>query len=129
MKLLVVGGKLQGAEACSWPPRQAGRRCWWTAGRRHRGAGLADRHVVADVTADAALTRALVASCDAVLPACEDLATLEWLCAQAPSWDTPLLFDLRGPTASPSPSSLRANSSPASACRWAVPGRPVACRP
>ena len=57
-------------------------------------AGLADRHVVADVTADAALTRALVASCDAVLPACEDLATLEWLCAQAPSWDAPLLFDL-----------------------------------
>ena len=39
-------------------------------------AGLADRHVVADITADEARRAALVTACDAVLPACEDEATL-----------------------------------------------------
>jgi 3-methylornithine--L-lysine ligase len=94
MRLLVVGGKLQGTEAC-YLAAKAG---WETllVDRREAppAAGLADRHVVADVTAEAALTATLVARCDAVLPACEDLATLVWLAARAPEWEAPLLFDL-----------------------------------
>ena len=94
MKLLVVGGKLQGTEAV-YLAQKAG---WETVLVDRRDAppasGLADRHVVADVTADETVTRSLVRSCDAVLPACEDLATLEWLAARMPGWDVPLLFDI-----------------------------------
>src|SRR5665648_984228 len=62
----------------SWPP----------------AAGLADRHVVADIIADETRSRALVTACDAVLPACEELTTLEWLAERVPAWGVPLLFDL-----------------------------------
>jgi len=94
VKLLVVGGKLQGTEA-AYLAAKAG---WETVlvDRREAppAAGIADRHVVADITADEALARSLVRSCDAVLPACEDLATLTWLSDHAPAWGVPLLFDL-----------------------------------
>jgi pyrrolysine biosynthesis protein PylC len=94
VKLLIVGGKLQGTEAV-YLAQKAG---WETVLVDRRDAppasGLADRHVVADVTADETVTRSLVRSCDAVLPACEDLATLEWLAARVPGWDVPLLFDI-----------------------------------
>jgi 3-methylornithine--L-lysine ligase len=94
VRLLIVGGKLQGTEA-AYLAAKAG---WETVLGAGRGAppaaGLADRHVVADVTADEDLTRRLVASCDAVLPACEDEPTLAWLAERAPAWDVPFLFDL-----------------------------------
>ena len=94
MRLLVVGGKLQGTEAV-YLAAKAG---WETVlvDRREAppAAGLADRHVVADISADETLAMALVAACDAVLPACEDLGTLEWLAARVPAWGVPLLFDL-----------------------------------
>ena len=50
--------------------------------------------MIADVTADEARTRSLVASCDAVLPACEDAPTLAWLAERVPGWGVPFLFDL-----------------------------------
>ncbi len=94
MKILVVGGKLQGTEAV-YLAAKAG---WETVlvDRREAppAAGLADRHVVADVTADDVLAKTLVTACDAVLPACEDLQTLEWLAGRVPAWGVPLLFDL-----------------------------------
>jgi pyrrolysine biosynthesis protein PylC len=94
VRLLIVGGKLQGTEAVYL----AGKAGWETVlvDRREAppAAGLADRHVVADVTADEDLTRRLVASCDAVLPACEDLPTLAWLSERVPAWGVPFLFDL-----------------------------------
>ena len=94
MKLLVVGGRLQGTEAV-YLAAKAG---WETilVDRREAppAAGLADRHVVADLAADDTLAQALVNACDAVLPACEDLATLEWLAEHVPAWGVPLLFDL-----------------------------------
>jgi 3-methylornithine--L-lysine ligase len=94
MKLLIVGGKLQGTEACYL----AGKAGYETVlvDRREAppAAGLADQHVVTDITADEARARALVTACDAVLPACEDLATLEWLEQRTPAWGVPLLFDL-----------------------------------
>jgi len=94
MRLLVVGGKLQGTEAV-YLAAKAG---WETVlvDRREAvpAAGLADRHVVADIVADETRARALVTACDAVLPACEELATLEWLAERVPVWDVPLLFDL-----------------------------------
>ena len=94
MRLLVVGGKLQGTEAV-YLAAKAG---WETVlvDRREAppAAGLADRHVVADVTADEARAESLVTACDAVLPACEDMRTLVWLAERVPAWGVPLLFDL-----------------------------------
>jgi pyrrolysine biosynthesis protein PylC len=94
MRLLVVGGKLQGTEAV-YLAAKAG---WETVlvDRREAppAAGLADRHVIADISADETLAQALVSTCDAVLPACEDMATLEWLVDHVPAWGVPLLFDL-----------------------------------
>ena len=94
MRLLIVGGKLQGTEAV-YLAAKAG---WETVlvDRREAppAAGLADRHVVADIAADESRARTLVTTCDAVLPACEDMATLEWLAARVPAWGVPLLFDL-----------------------------------
>jgi pyrrolysine biosynthesis protein PylC len=94
VRLLVVGGKLQGTEAA-----YLGAKAGWEVvlvDRREAppAAGLAARHIVADITADEDRARTLVASCDAVLPACEDLATLEWLAARVEGWGVPLLFDL-----------------------------------
>ena len=94
MRLLIVGGKLQGTEAAYL----AGKAGFDTVlvDRREAppAAGLVDRQVVVDMTADEAVARALVTSCDAVLPACEDLDTLAWLTGRVPAWGVPLLFDL-----------------------------------
>jgi pyrrolysine biosynthesis protein PylC len=94
VRLLIVGGKLQGTEAAYL----AGKAGWETVlvDRRDEppAAGLADVHVVADVTADEARARSLVRACDAVLPACEDEPTLGWLAERVPGWGVPLLFDL-----------------------------------
>jgi 3-methylornithine--L-lysine ligase len=94
VRLLVVGGKLQGTEAA-----YLGAKAGWEVVLVDRrpappAAGLAARHVATDITADEAAARALVTSCDAVLPACEDLATLEWLAGRVEAWGRPLLFDL-----------------------------------
>jgi pyrrolysine biosynthesis protein PylC len=94
VRLLIVGGKLQGTEAAYL----AGKAGWETVlvDRREAppAAGLVDRHVVADVTTDEDLTRRLVVSCDAVLPACEDEPTLAWLDRRVAAWGVPFLFDL-----------------------------------
>lgn len=94
MRLLVVGGKLQGTEAAYL----AGKAGWHVVLVDRRAAppaaGLVARHVATDITTDEPAARALVVSCDAVLPACEDLTTLEWLDARVEAWGVPLLFDL-----------------------------------
>ena len=94
MRLLIVGGRLQGTEAAYL----AGKAGWETVlvDRREEppAAGLAGRHVIADITADEAVAERLVTSCDAVLPACEDEPTLAWLAERVPAWGVPLLFDL-----------------------------------
>jgi 3-methylornithine--L-lysine ligase len=90
----VVGGKLQGTEAV-YLAAKAGHQTVLVDRREDPPAsGLADRVVVADITADEERAGLLARSCDAVLPACEDLATLTWLAEQAPGWDVPLLFDI-----------------------------------
>lgn len=94
MRLLIVGGRLQGSEA-AYLARKAG---WDTLLVDRRAdppaAGLADTVVRADITADEAVTAKLISACDAVLPACENDDTLAWLAARVPAWGTPLLFDL-----------------------------------
>ena len=94
MRLLIVGGKLQGTEAAYLAAKAGYETVLVDRREAPPAAGLADRHVVADITADEAMARALVTSCDAVLPACEDLDTLTWLASRVPAWDVPLLFDL-----------------------------------
>jgi len=94
VRLLIVGGRLQGTEA-AYLAAKAG---WETllVDRREAppAAALADEHIIADVTENEARTRGLVTTCDAVLPACEDEATLAWLSERVPGWGVPLLFDL-----------------------------------
>jgi pyrrolysine biosynthesis protein PylC len=94
MRLLIVGGKLQGTEA-AYLAAKAG---WDTVlvDRREAppAAGVAHVLVQADITADEEAAKSLVTSCDAVLPACEDEPTLAWLAERVPAWDVPLLFDL-----------------------------------
>jgi pyrrolysine biosynthesis protein PylC len=94
VRLLIVGGKLQGTEA-AYLAAKAG---WETVlVDRHEAppaAGLTGTHVITDVTADEERTRALVTACDAVLPAFEDEAGLAWLADRVPAWGVPLLFDL-----------------------------------
>jgi 3-methylornithine--L-lysine ligase len=94
VKLLVVGGKLQGTEAVYLAAKGGHETVLVDRREDPPASGLADRVVVADITADADRARLLARSCDAVLPACEDLDTLRWLAEQAPRWDVPLLFDL-----------------------------------
>ena len=90
----MIGGKLQGTEAV-YLAAKAGHETVLVDRREDPPAcGLADRFVVADITADEDRARVLARSCDAVLPACEDLATLSWLAERVPRWDVPLLFDL-----------------------------------
>jgi 3-methylornithine--L-lysine ligase len=94
VRLLIVGGKLQGTEA-AYLAAKAG---WDTVlVDRHEAppaAGIAHTHVQADITADEGTARSLVTSCDAVLPACEDEPTLAWLAERVTAWDVPLLFDV-----------------------------------
>lgn len=94
MRLAIVGGKLQGTEAVYLAAKAGYETVLIDRREAPPAAGLADVHVVMDVTADEARSRAVLGACDAVLPACEDDATLAWLDAHVPRWDVPLLFDL-----------------------------------
>ncbi len=94
MRLAIVGGKLQGTEAVYLAAKAGYETVLIDRREAPPAAGLADVHVVMDVTADEARSRAVLDACDAVLPACEDDATLAWLDAHVPRWDVPLLFDL-----------------------------------
>ncbi len=93
MRLAIVGGKLQGVEAAYLAAKAGYQTVLVDRRQAPPAAGLADRHVVMDVTADAERSRTVLAACDAVLPACEDEATLAWLADHVPDWDVPLLFD------------------------------------
>ncbi len=94
MRLLIVGGRLQGTEA-AYLAGKAGMETVLVDRREEPpAAGLVDVHIVTDITADEDRARALVTSCDAVLPACEDEPTLAWLARRVPAWGVPLLFDL-----------------------------------
>jgi len=94
MRLAVVGGKLQGIEACylagkaGFDPVLIDRRVGAPA------AGLAVENHVFDIRDDIDRTCRVLTSCDAVLPACEDQAALDWLGYYMPRWEVPLLFDL-----------------------------------
>ncbi len=94
MRLLIVGGKLQGTEAAYLAGKAGMHTVLVDRREAPPAAGLADAHVVTDITADAERARTLVTACDAVLPACEDEPTLAWLSRHVPEWGVPLLFDL-----------------------------------
>ena len=132
MRLLIVGGKLQGTEA-AYLAAKAG---WDTVlvDRREAppAAGIAHVHVQADITADEAATKSLVTSCDAVLPACEDEPTLAWLAERVPAWDVPLLFDLDAYRVSASKLASRRLFEELDVprpCEWPACGFPVVVKP
>lgn len=94
MRVLVLGGRLQGTEAVYLAAKAGYETLLVDRSPAPPAAGLADRQVVADITTDERVSRALARTCDAILPACEDEATLEWLTERAPQWGVPLLFDM-----------------------------------
>jgi pyrrolysine biosynthesis protein PylC len=94
VRLLVVGGRLQGTEAVYLARKAGFETLLVDRAPSTPASGLADEHVVLDVTANESRSKALAGRCDALLPACEDLETLAWLTARAPEWGLPLLFDL-----------------------------------
>ena len=94
MKLAVIGGRLQGTEACYLAGKAGYEVVLIDRKPAPPAAGLADVRHVFDVTKDEQRTRTILQSCDAVLPACEDDTTLEWLAEHLPRWDVPVLFDL-----------------------------------
>jgi pyrrolysine biosynthesis protein PylC len=132
LRLLVVGGKLQGTEAV-YLAAKAGHETVLVDRREDPPASaLADRFVVTDVTADAERARMLAHTCDAVLPACEDLDTLRWLSRQARTWDVPLLFDLDAYLVSESKSASRrlfADLDVARPAAWPECGFPAVVKP
>jgi len=94
VRLLIVGGKLQGTEAAYLAGKAGMETVLVDRREAPPAAGLAEVHIVTDITADEARARSLVTSCDAVLPACEHEPTLAWLARRVPAWGVPLLFDL-----------------------------------
>ena len=72
---------------------------------------------------------ALVTACDAVLPACEDLATLAWLAEHVPGLGRAAALRPGRYRVTRSPSWPRSGCSPSSTCRGRRRGRPAAFRP
>jgi 4-hydroxy-tetrahydrodipicolinate reductase len=94
VRLAVVGGKLQGTEACYLGLKAGFETVLIDRCDRRPAAGLAAETHIFDVTVEQAAARDVLASCDAVLPACEDDAALDWLARVVPQLGVPLLFDL-----------------------------------
>ena len=93
MRLGIVGGRLQGTEAV-YLAREAGYETVLVDRSSDVPAGgLAHETHVLDVVAEPARALAVLATCDLVLPACEDRATLGWLDHRLAERDIPLLFD------------------------------------
>ena len=93
MRLLVIGGRLQGVEAV-YLAKKAG--FWVRVVDRSRpvpAMEMADEFLQLDVTPDGELARA-AAGIDLILPAMENLDALRSLTAQAQVLDLPLAFDL-----------------------------------
>jgi pyrrolysine biosynthesis protein PylC len=93
MRLAVVGGKLQGTEACYLGLKAGFETVLIDRRPDPPAAGLAAESHALDIAVDDALAREILVSCDAVLPACEDDDTLAWLARAVPELGVPLLFD------------------------------------
>ena len=94
MRVGVIGGRLQGTEA-AYLAREAGFEVVLVdRDRSVPASGIADEVHVFDVLHDPARARKVLSSCAAVLPACEDRETLQWLHDHRDEWGAPLLFDL-----------------------------------
>lgn len=95
MKLAVIGGALQGM-GVAYLAKKAGIRTviidrWPDA----PGFSLADEHVVLDVVEDEDEAMSIIDDCDAVLPANEDIVTLNHLTTMMRGTSVPLIYDPR----------------------------------
>ncbi len=94
LRLGVVGGRLQGTEAVYLGIKAGFEVVLVDRAPATAASGLATESHVFDPMTDVARARAVLGSCDVVLPACEDLRTLRWLSDVVPSWDVPVAFHL-----------------------------------
>ena len=94
VRLVVIGGKLQGVEAAYLGLKAGYEIVLVDRVQDVPASGLATETHVFDIGEDEARARRLFMSCDAVLPACEDQTTLGWLTQRTRAWGVPLLFDL-----------------------------------
>ncbi|GAB4260350.1 MAG: 3-methylornithine--L-lysine ligase PylC [Thermoleophilia bacterium] len=107
MRLGIVGGRLQGTEAAYLGAEAGYEVVLVDRAAGVPGAGLAAEVHILDVTADEGASRAILETCDVVLPCCENLATLRWLDERLPLWGIPYAFHM--PSYTLSSSKLRSN--------------------
>lgn len=94
MRIGVVGGALQGMEAV-YLAKRAGFETLVVDHRADAPAlSLCDIPVVADVLSDTDRVHDTLSSCDAVIPACEEIDVLECLDGMFRGSDVPLMFDM-----------------------------------
>lgn len=94
MRIGIVGGALQGMEAV-YLSRRAGLETMVVDRREDAPAlSLCDIPVVVDVLADPDGAFKALSSCDAVIPACEEIEVLECLDKMFSGKDIPLMFDM-----------------------------------
>ena len=95
MRLAIIGGQLQGTEAC-YLARQAGYEVLLIDKQRQvPAAGLADEFIVLDVVNNYRRTGELLRSVDLIIPANEDILTLNTIDHLARQIDRPYAFDPR----------------------------------
>jgi len=93
MRVAIIGGRLQGVEA-AYLAAEAGHQVVLIDRRpAPPAAGLAHEVHLLDIRREGERARALLASCDAVLPALEDGPTLEALAALTAGLEVPFCFD------------------------------------
>ena len=95
MRLAVVGGKLQGTEACYLGGKAGYETVLLDRRQGVPAAGLASETHSLDVLLQPDAASDVLATCDAVLPACEEDNVLAWLDEQCRRREIPLLFDRR----------------------------------
>jgi len=94
MKIVIVGGALQGMEAV-YLSKKAGFRTFVIDKRENAPAlSMADEHTIINPITDGKEAMRIFEDCDAVLPACEDPELLCKLDEMLSSSNVPLLFDI-----------------------------------
>jgi pyrrolysine biosynthesis protein PylC len=93
-KLGIVGGKLQGMEATYLAKKARIETMVLDRDGSAPALSIADEVSVTDVVHDRAKARKILADCDAVLPANENLETLTVLTEMFRTMDVPLIFDM-----------------------------------
>ena len=93
MKICIIGGRLQGTEACYLARACGMESVLIDIDPEVPAAGLADHFIAGDLIAEDEEAVKAFRSCDLILPANENDALLYKICQLAERYDIPLAFD------------------------------------